>query len=149
MPYHLVQASSCVDPIVLNPLICPYCVEPTHMTLLCCSHSYDPYFKICITREVKADLTMWLNWLHDYNGKTILYRSPITESNAINLYSDASGLAYRATYGSNWPANWASMNIAVLELYPTVLLIQLFGHKMANSRVLFHCDNSAIVEVIK
>ena len=46
------------------------------------------------------------------------------------------------------PSNWAHMNIAVKELLPIVLAMQLWGSLMANSRILFMCDNMSIVAVI-
>ena len=116
-------------------------------------HVAKPFYMVRISKEAKEDLRMWLDFLRGYNGKTILYQPSIAESNAINLFSDASGLGFGGMYGYNWvqgkwPDHWASLNIAVLELYPIVLLLQLFGQKMANTMVLFHCDNAAIVEVI-
>jgi hypothetical protein len=116
-------------------------------------HVAKPFYMVYISKEAKEDLRMWLDFLRGYNGKTILYQPSITESNAINLFTDASGVGFGWMYGSDWVQGrwtdeWASLNIAVLELYPIVLLLQLFGHKMANTRVLFHCDNAAIVEVI-
>ncbi len=51
-----------------------------------------------------------------------------------------------------WPDNWKIINIAVLELYPIVLLMQMFGQKLTNSSLLFHCEFvisiMAIVECI-
>ena len=40
------------------------------------------------------------------------------------------------------------MNIAILELYPIVLAIHLFGYCLANKRILFSTDNLAIVHVL-
>ncbi len=112
-----------------------------------------PYFKIRITKEVKADLDIWLSFLKGYNGKSIMSQIPITECTAINLYTDASKKGFGGFYGSawvqgDWPAGWISLNITVLELYPIVLILQMFGHKLANTSLLFHCDNMAIVECI-
>ncbi len=48
----------------------------------------------------------------------------------------------------SWPESWKNLNIAVLELNPILLLLQMFEYKMANSNILFHRDNMAIVQVI-
>ncbi len=82
-----------------------------------------------------------------------MYQPPIIESNSINLYTDASRLGFGSTFGSSWvqwgwPEDWSDLNIAVLELYPILLLLQMFGQKIANSNLLLHCDNMGIVEVI-
>ncbi len=57
------------------------------------------------------------------------------------------------TYGfywiqGDWPELWKELNIAFLELYPILLMLQLFGHKLVNSSIHFHCDNIAIVQII-
>ena len=74
-------------------------------------------------------------------------------SNSLNMNSDASKLACAATFGSKWfvitfPPEWQSKNIAFLEFYPIVVALNVFGLKISNRRVIFHCDNAAIVHVI-
>jgi len=96
---------------------------------------------------------MWLTFLQSYNGITIIRQPSITTSNALNLYTDASDLGYGGCYGSSWfagtwPATWAKYSIAVRELYPIMAVIHTFGHKLRNTRILFNCDNQAIVTVI-
>ena len=83
----------------------------------------------------------------------MIYQPSIVSGNSVNLYSDASKLGYGGCYGSQWiqgtwPSEWKIKNIAVLELFPILLLMVMFGHKMANSQILIHCDNIAIVHVI-
>lgn len=52
-----------------------------------------------------------------------------------------------AIYGI-WPGDWAYRNIAILEFYPIVLSLYLWGHTMSNKHVLFFTDNNALVHVI-
>jgi hypothetical protein len=40
------------------------------------------------------------------------------------------------------------IGITILELYPIYVLIGVFGHKIRNSTILFHSDNTGVVEVI-
>ncbi len=115
--------------------------------------SDKPYWHLKISNNVAQDLKTWLSFLEQYNGVTIIRQREITQSNAINLHSDASKLGYAATYKSHWlqgmwSDKWKGLNIAVLELYPILLTIQVFGQSMANSSVIFYCDNEAIVHVI-
>ena len=63
-------------------------------------------------------------------------------SDCITLYSDASLQGFAAIFGKRglqgcFPSNWANMNIAVKELLPIVLAIQLWGSLMANSTTIF------------
>ena len=44
--------------------------------------------------------------------------------------------------------DWAYCNIAILEFYPIVLSLYLWGREMSNQCVLFFTDNEALVHVI-
>ena len=75
-------------------------------------------------------------------------------SSTLPLYTDASGaLGFGAAFGDQWcygewPESWKSYNIAVLEFYPIVLSVLLWGHRMKNKGVLFFTNNEALVHVI-
>ena len=58
-----------------------------------------------------------------------------------------------AIFGSHWcygkwPANWEYQNIAILEFYPIVLSLYLWGEAMSNQCILFFTDNESLVHVI-
>ena len=84
----------------------------------------------------------------------MIIKSNWVSSDAIKLYIDAaSSQGFAAVFGSRWfqcrfPQIWQSYNIAVLELYPIVASLELWGKYMANHSVLFLTDNQAVVEVI-
>jgi hypothetical protein len=112
-----------------------------------------PFHFIRLTRAVKADLSIWLHFLENYNGKTFFYPRSCSTSTAIHMFSDASKTAFGATYGKSWiqgiwPPDWQLLDITVLELYPIFLLLSMFAHKLANSKIVFHCDNIAIVFIL-
>lgn len=114
---------------------------------------YNPNKPITLFPGVKKDLELWRQFLTNHNATSIRYNPPITPSNSINLYSDASGLGWAATFGTRWiqgkwPESWKNKNIALLELYPILVIVKMFAKKMQNSNILFHCDNKAIVSVI-
>jgi hypothetical protein len=50
-------------------------------------------------------------------------------------------------YG-RWPSEWQHRNIAILEFYPIVLSLCLWGHHMCNQSILLFTDNKALVHVI-
>ncbi len=90
-----------------------------------------PYHYIRLTNDAKQDLNMWSKFLESYNGKSL----------------------FGGTYGSfwiqgSWPEHWKKSHIAILEVYPILALVNTFGHKFANSAIVFHCDNQAVVEII-
>ena len=75
-------------------------------------------------------------------------------SEKLNLFTDASGsLGFGAVFGSKWcygpwPASSINRNIALLEFYPIVLSLSLWGSEMQNRCILFFTDNEALVHVI-
>ncbi len=91
--------------------------------------------------------------MRSYNGISIICQISIVKSTAINRYSDASEVGCGGPYGSywvqaSWPKQWENFNIAILELYPTLLLVAMFCPRMARSEILFHCDNMTIVHIL-
>ena len=92
-------------------------------------------------------------FLKNFNGKTIIRELPVNDSLTLHMYSDASKLGFGATFGSEWiqstwPENWKVLNIALLELFPIYVMINMFGMKLTNSKILFHCDNIAVVSIV-
>lgn len=62
-------------------------------------------------------------------------------------------LGVAAVFGSKWFADeWTQtllpLQIAVKELFPIVLALEIWGSEMANRKILFMSDNMAVVEVI-
>lgn len=47
-----------------------------------------------------------------------------------------------------WPEQWAGINIAILDFYPVVLSLYLWGIEMQNRCMLFFTNNEALVYVI-
>ena len=75
---------------------------------------------------------------------------PLLSSTDLHLYSDASKSGYGATYRRYFiqglfPDSWKNFDIQVLELYPIVLLVNLFADELKNKSITIHCDNIAIV----
>ena len=101
----------------------------------------------------RLDLKAWAQFLNSFNGRVICLPNIYETSDALKLYSDASGAAYAAVLGSKWiqgkfPKAWRETNIAIKELLPIVLAVRLWGQSFANKRILLFCDNLAIVHVI-
>jgi len=51
-------------------------------------------------------------------------------------------------FSGTWPYSWHSFNIAVLELFPIVVAVHVWGSCMADKCVIFFSDNAAVVEII-
>lgn len=117
-------------------------------------HVHHPHHHIRIKLEAKADIHTWLEFLDSYNGRSFFLDDKWLTSDTINLYTDAAASkGFGAIFGSNWaygewPSDWKDLNITVLELYPVVLSVELWGSEMANKCVMFFTDNAALVEVL-
>ena len=71
----------------------------------------------------------------------------------LNLHTDASFTAMAGFMGKSWfsipvPASRHGYGITFLELYPIVVAVYVFGHRLANKRVVMHTDNAACVYII-
>ena len=109
---------------------------------------------IRLNRSTKADLVVWQTFLHDFNGRSFFLQDGWFDSDTLQLYTDASGsCGFGAVFGNywcygEWPGYWKSLNIAILEFFPILLSILLWGSSMRNRRIIFFTDNLALVSVI-
>ena len=114
----------------------------------------NPHHFIQLSSEAKADLRVWLTFLSSFNG-VYFFRNEIWENSVkLKLFTDAAGsLGFGAIFGNawcygRWPDQWLHRNIAILEFFPIVLSLCLWGDKMRNHSILFFTDNEALVHVI-
>ena len=114
----------------------------------------SPHHYVWLNGEVKADLQIWQSFLTSFNGRTFFLEDTWYSSDKLQLYTDAAGaLGFGAVFLSRWcygklPDNWLYKNIAILEFYPVVLSLYLWGHEMRNRCILFFTDNEALVHAI-
>ena len=113
-----------------------------------------PYHYKRLTLSVKEDLHVWLTFLKSFNGKSIFLDNYISHAEDVQLFTDASGkIGYGAICKSEWfnglwSTWWLEQTITLKELYPIVLAVELWGHKLANKRFHIRTDNKALVQVI-
>lgn len=109
---------------------------------------------IRLTKGEKEDLRIWLTFLINHNGRCLFLDQLPAHSPTIELYTDASGsIGYGAVFGSKWFNGkwsdwWLGQNITLLELYPIILAVEVWGPHMANKQLILYTDNSAIVAVL-
>lgn len=113
----------------------------------------NPNSQVSLSEGSLKDLNTWESFLKFNNGTALL--SPPTNllSTKLCLISDSSKYGFGGTFGTNWiqgvwPEHWKQFNIAFLEAYPILLLIDVFSNYLAHSRVLIRCDNMAVVEIL-
>ena len=67
-------------------------------------------------------------------------------SHTHHLYTDVAGsIGFSAVFGCHWlhgiwPEMWKTFNITVLELFPIVLAVHIWGSLMANKGIIFFSD---------
>jgi hypothetical protein len=113
----------------------------------------NPSHHIRLTKESRLDIVAWLSFLEGYNGVSIFIDPVWTISHTVSLFSDASGLGYAAVFRSRylqgaWPPPWRDYSIAIKELYPITLAVEIWGSSLANKRLMLHCDNQSVVNII-
>ena len=113
-----------------------------------------PSHFVRVSKEVKADLFTWQQFFKDYNGKSFFLNEQWEDSESLQLFTDAAGAhGFGAVFGAHWcygewPKTWIGLNIAILEFYPIVLSLILWGGHIRNKRITFFTDNEALVHVI-
>lgn len=113
------------------------------------------HYHIKLTEECRADMNMWSIFLKNWNGVSFFLDDHITLAADIHLFTDATQDAFGGIFGSTWfqglfPPSLKKLDpsMALFELYPIVMACVLWGHNWNRKRILFHCDNSATVEII-
>lgn len=102
-----------------------------------------------MTKEVKKDLKVLECFLDKFNGSSIFLPDKWSSSHELKLYTEASRpIGYAAVFNSqlfygNWDSNWQYKNIEVLELYPSLVAIKVWGKMLTYKCILFNTDNHA------
>jgi len=106
-----------------------------------------PHHHIHLSRGAKSDIMLWLGFLEDFNGRSFLFGDVWETSRTLQLYTDSAGsIGFGAVFGrhwfyGSWPGHWKTYNIALLELFPIVIAVHIWGSLMSNQRVMFFSDN--------
>lgn len=76
----------------------------------------------------------------------------------MELFTDAAGSGGYGVFfqgkwsAGGWPDEWREAgwlrNLALLELFPIVLAVEIWGSAFRNKKVRFHCDNLGVVTAI-
>ena len=112
-----------------------------------------PHHHLRLNQEAKADLAAWNVFIDTFNG-TYMFSSMLWEtSEHLHFYTDASGVGFGAMFGKHWFSHeWApqqnSLQITIQELFPIVLALEIWGGLLITCCVIFHSDNSAVVNII-
>ena len=112
--------------------------------------------KVTLTDEFHLDVKWWLTYLPQWNGVSMFPRSHWEASADMHLFTDSSDLAAAGYYDSAWfvvPfiyefSELKSMSINWRELFAIIVAAETFGSRWSGKRILMHCDNMCVVEVV-
>ena len=103
---------------------------------------------------------MWLKFLTSFNGVSMFHDSFWTFNSNICLHtysSAAIGHSFGATFVNQWamgvwPKQWHDSGlttyITLLEYFPLLVSLHIQGDNLRNKKVLFKCDNQAVVNIV-
>ena len=129
------------------------CVKPARiflnrmLDLLRFAHSRQ---KVTLTPDFKRDLKWFAKFLPLYNGVSLYDHRPIDVS--LELDACLTGLGGRSgnfIYHLPIPLGYRSWTIVHLEMVNILVAVRLFHQQWASKKVLIHCDNAAVVSVLK
>lgn len=116
-----------------------------------------PEHRFRLTKPLKADLCVWREFLHTYNGRTCCQEEEVSNMD-LSLYTDAAGSAGSCAILGNdwcsgeWPLSWRQAglwrNLALLELFPIVVAVEVWGDRLQYKRIGFWTDNLSVVHCI-
>ena len=117
-----------------------------------------PHFHLRVTQDMKEDLKMWLEFLKHHNGVSVFKDVQWYSNVDLELFTDAAasigmgiymnGKWAQAEWGNYFAKECETNNITFLEYFPILVAINIFQQSLTNKKVIFHCDNAAVVEII-
>ena len=107
---------------------------------------------VTINAMAKADLHWWLTFLPPWSGTSLILQTEWTPAPDMQLYTDASDLGYGGYwaghwFGLPWPTHLRQHSITWREMYAILIACTTWGAHWHRKRILFHCDNQAVVAV--
>ena len=116
------------------------------------------YFHVRIGKEARIDLAMWGHFLTNWNCHYFfLDHDPVSNADLCLFTDAAGGVGYGGLFRSHWFASsWSDFlrifphtrSSSLLELIPIVSAAFLWGAQWSRRRILFYCDNEALVFIL-
>ena len=117
--------------------------------------SAKPYLSLILPDSACDDLVWWAEALTSYSRRSFFSFDKWTPAHDMQLQTDASGsIGFGAVYNGKWlHGTWDSahvpLSITFKELYAIVVACHTWGHEWTRRRIMFQCDNTAVVQCIK
>lgn len=118
------------------------------------------HYHLRITSDMKKDLELWVQFFRNFNGISVFHDRFWVSNEDLQLYTDSaggSGLGFGAYFAGKWaqgawPQAWVqdgiTSDITVLELFPLLVSLHIWGDKLCNKKIVFRVDNMAVVHIV-
>ena len=119
-----------------------------------------PHHHLRISKSIKLDLDMWLQFFQNHNGISVFHDRFWVSNSDLELFTDSAGgqdcgfgIYFQGRWcAAKWPTKWHSIgytsDITLLELFPILVAVCIWGKELTNKRLALHCDNQAVVHII-
>ena len=115
------------------------------------------HHKVSLTCEFQLDIDWWLRYLPQWNGVSLFPQSHWESNIDLHLFTDSSDLAAAGYFAGAWFIvpfaheflELRNMSINWRELFAIVVAAETFGTRWTGKRIMFHCDNMCVVDVLK
>ena len=118
------------------------------------------YHHLRINSAIREDLNMWLQFFRHFNGISVFHERFWVSNEDVQLFTDSAGgcgRGFGAFFAGKWtaapwPQSWIDLgvteDITVLELFPLLVCIHIWGEELRNKKIVFRCDNLAVVHIV-
>lgn len=117
-----------------------------------------PFHHLRLSKGMRQDLQLWLCFFEGFNGISVFHDRYWVFNEDVQLFTDsAASLGFGAFYAGKWtyaawPQSWLELgitnDITVLELFPLVVALHIWGEELRNKKICFRCDNIAVVHIV-
>ena len=110
---------------------------------------------VTLDDNFRKDLAWWAEFVTPWNGASFFLQPHWSPAPDLTLYTDSSGtIGFGAYFQGNWfQGRWGKedlpKSIQFKELYPIILAAHTWGNHWQCKKVLFLCDNEAVVACIR
>ncbi len=108
---------------------------------------------VTMDEAARLDIQWWHDFLPTWSGTSLFLDTYWTKAPDIELYTDASSTigfgAYWAGrwFNGHWTASQDQHSITWKELFAIVVAAATWGNLWSRRKILFHCDNEAVVSI--
>ncbi|XP_077309889.1 pancreatic lipase-related protein 2-like [Lithobates pipiens] len=111
----------------------------------------SPTHFLSLNKEHREDLRVWHDFLEPFNGCALWMSGPVGNCD-LELFTGFGAFFKGQWCAARWPPEWDEAgvlkNLVLLELFPIVVAMEIWGESFRNLKVRFNCDNMGVVQVI-